>query len=753
MQRHGVVDLQEFRNPGPVQKPSGDVEAEYLPAGTTLLVGQYIIDGYLNCGGFGITYTARDSLGRKVVIKECFPAEMVFRDGKSMASRSPKYESELKSIVRGFVKEAHSLANVKHDHIVHVHQIFEENSTAYMAMDFVDGPDLLDVIEGDGSLTPREVEALTRKLLKAIRYLHRSGTLHRDISPDNVLIERTAEPVLIDFGAARHFDPTDTNAVPKMKFVKDGYSPHEYYVEGAPQGPFSDVYALAATIYHSITGAAPIDAPTRSAALDADRSDPFVPLTGTVAGYPTRFLRAIDAALALRSEDRIQTSEAWLERIGADAPSGIFKPVTAVLDSFSVFEEKARSASAVVGTRERLPLVAACAAAALLVGGVVVATQTHWLKGDGHEAIVPVEPTPQTLAAIARLPTPNEMATVWPDGFEALRSPVTRDTSPARLPNAPLVAALEPASAVNLPEVAQAPPAFASSLATLPEPDVLAALPGMQDRSEWSVQVPQPTRKPSLASGDSTAPNPLQAAQSRIDVQSIAPVSYGDRLATLPAAPSRPSLDLDTSAPEYAPAVTQEAPTRHQSRWDLELPFTARPQRVGDGRALVITALDANADLASVAPWLEEGLVIVGLNGAPLERNVPLIDQIGDAFEVSADGTVDAMLWYRKPREEMLDQGILSIPIIRKTTLADGTIFETRKVGASWVTSVASLGDGPNTLELGDLIIGNSNSPTRFADHRSVETTFSALVQSEITAAEFLVLRNGQRVSAVWTAN
>lgn len=760
MQRHGVVDLQEFRNPGPAQKPAGDVTADYLPAGTTLLVGQYIIDGYLNCGGFGITYTARDSLGRKVVIKECFPGEMVYRDGKSMASRSPKYDAELKSIVRGFAKEAHSLANVKHDHIVHVHQIFEENGTAYMAMDFIDGPDLLDVIEGEGTLTPKEVETLTRKLLKAVRYLHRIGMLHRDISPDNVLIECAAEPVLIDFGAARHFDPADTNAMPKMKFVKDGYSPHEYYVEDASQGPFSDVYALAATIYHAITGAAPVDAPSRAAALAAGQPDPFVPLVGTVSGYPSRFLRALDSALAHKSEDRLASAETWLERIGADAPSGIFKPVTAVLDSLSIFEEKARVASTGEGTARRLPLVAGVAAAALLIGGTVLATQTHWLSGGTSDAAAPVETTPEALARIADLPAPEQMATVWPDGFDALRDVLANDTAPAiqaEPPDAPPANRFERAPRVTLPELAQAPSTFvpsssalASLQTTLPGPEVLAALPNMMDRTFWSVPVPQPPRKSPLTSVDFAVANQLRAIPSQIDVQSIAPVAYGERLAAFPIAPDRPSLSLDTTAPEYIPSARQDLTAKNESRWVLELPFAARPQRFGDGDSLVIAELDPTKDLSAFGPWLAEGLVIVGLNGSPLQKDVPLLEQLGQNFEISAEGTVEATLWYRKPREELLDQGVLSIPVIRRTSLADGTLLETRKVGASWVTSVVEIGAGTGTLERGDLIIGNAQSTTRFADHKSVEITFSTLAQSEVTAAEFLVLRNGQRVNASW---
>ncbi|MGI9393148.1 MAG: serine/threonine protein kinase, partial [Boseongicola sp.] len=290
-QKNEVIDLRSYRSSEADDTWSDDTGPQYLPAGTTLLLGQYIITGYLNCGGFGITYFASDSLGRTVVIKECFPSELCFRSGNRMVARSRKFRKELDSIVTHFVKEAHRLSTVRHDNIVHVHQIFEENDTAYMAMDFIDGQDLLAIVEdGKKKFSAKEIESLVRKMLGAIKYVHDRGMLHRDISPDNILMDGNGEPILIDFGAARDRGKKKAQQdYSKLKFVKDGYSPQEFYIAGGEQGTWSDLYSFAASMYHVICGELPIDGQRRLAALAAKKPDPYEPLAGRITGYSMRF--------------------------------------------------------------------------------------------------------------------------------------------------------------------------------------------------------------------------------------------------------------------------------------------------------------------------------------------------------------------------------------------------------------------------------------------------------------------------------
>ncbi len=333
MQNTKVVDLRGFREEeAETSKSVAAEDTQYLRPGTGLLFGQYTITGYLNCGGFGITYLALDSLGREVAVKECFPHDLCQRLGNEMRPKRRDYRAELDAIVDHFIKEAQRLASLKHDNIVHVHQIFEENATAYMVMDHIEGPDLLDIAEGHAPVpAPSEIEEMTEKLLHAISFVHERGFLHRDISPDNILVGPGREPVLIDFGSAHQVREVKSRKPTRMKFVKDGYSPQEFYIPGREQGPWSDLYSLAASLHHVIVGSAPDDAQTRLAEMAAKEPDPYRPLAGRVPCFSPAFLRAIDKALQVLPANRIQTAGEWLEYLGkaprvAEEPEDVPEP-------------------------------------------------------------------------------------------------------------------------------------------------------------------------------------------------------------------------------------------------------------------------------------------------------------------------------------------------------------------------------------------------------------------------------------------
>lgn len=298
-----------------------DEFVDELKPGTKLFHGQFKIERFINSGGFGITYLARDSLDRPVVIKECFPGSFCRRSASIVRARSRAHQNEYKSIVRLFVQEAKSLSKLIHPNIVGVHQVFEDNDTAYMAIDFVDGRDLLAMIEDDKvNLTPDQITLYLNKLLGAVDFIHRSGVLHRDISPDNILINENDEPILIDFGAAREEASKASRALSALRVVKDGYSPQEFYISGSLQSDSSDLYALAASFYHVITGFPPPNSQARLAALADDTTvDPYVPLAGGKhKGYKPEFLEAIDKALNVLPRDRIKSAKEWLELIDSD---------------------------------------------------------------------------------------------------------------------------------------------------------------------------------------------------------------------------------------------------------------------------------------------------------------------------------------------------------------------------------------------------------------------------------------------------
>lgn len=293
-------------------------QQDELPVGATLLLGQYEIERYLVRGGFGITYLAHDSLDRQYVIKECFPGALCGRSGGKVHPLSAEYEKQYGSVLKHFLSEARRVARLDHPNIVQVHQVFEENNTAYMAMAFVDGEDMLSLSDNEPErLTPAVLVGALKDTLSAMDYIHGLGILHRDISPDNLMLDDNDHLTLIDFGAAREQAGRDSRALSVLLAVKDGYSPHEFYLTDVEQTPASDIYSLGATFYHLVTGEAPPNSQDRVAALAANQPDPYVPLEAGEWAFDGNFLLAIDLALAVLPKDRLSSARDWLDLLAA----------------------------------------------------------------------------------------------------------------------------------------------------------------------------------------------------------------------------------------------------------------------------------------------------------------------------------------------------------------------------------------------------------------------------------------------------
>jgi len=291
--------------------------SETLPSGTKLLGDQFTIERPLSNGGFGITYLAQDNfLSRRVVIKECYPEAFCRREGRDVLVRSSTHEEKFRAIVRMFMREARAIAKLKHPNVVGVHRIFEDNQTAYMVLDLIEGRDLLSVIKDDlDQVSPEQTKELLLKILDAMDLVHQHDLLHRDISPDNILLDKWGNPILIDFGAAREEASRETRAVSAVLVVKDGYSPQEFYFAGGKQSPSSDLYALGATFYHLISGEAPPNSQTRMAEFAGKNPDPCEPLAGRFPEYEPEFLEAIDQAMQILPRERIQSAREWMNII------------------------------------------------------------------------------------------------------------------------------------------------------------------------------------------------------------------------------------------------------------------------------------------------------------------------------------------------------------------------------------------------------------------------------------------------------
>jgi serine/threonine protein kinase len=235
-----------------------------LPTGTDLQSGAFVLGEVIGRGGSGFTYVARDTvLHRTVAIKEFFPPGSS-RIGVQVQSPAPiEYSKERAA----FVQEARSLARFAHPHIVHVFAVWEENETAYLVTEFLDGRNLQDIVEARGALSQNEALQLIAPVCEATEAVHRGGLLHSDIKPQNIIRCYDGRVVLLDFGLTR---PAVTGSyattllVPQNAAGTAGYAPLEQYSRVARTGTWSDVYALCATLWHLLSGNPPPDAPDRA---------------------------------------------------------------------------------------------------------------------------------------------------------------------------------------------------------------------------------------------------------------------------------------------------------------------------------------------------------------------------------------------------------------------------------------------------------------------------------------------------------
>ncbi|MGF1650848.1 MAG: protein kinase [Hyphomicrobiaceae bacterium] len=278
-----------------------------LEAGT-VLADDFEIERVLGAGGFGITYLATErALHRHVTIKEYFPSDFAIRGaGATALPRSSGREEDFAWGLSRFIDEARTLARFNHPNIVKVYRYFEENETAYMVLHFEQGPQLRQWLKDLGrTVRQEELDAIAGPLLHALETLHAADFLHRDIAPDNIIIRPDGSPVLIDFGSARGDIARQSRTVSAL--VKPGYSPFEQYgQDGIAQGPWTDIYALAATLYQAVTGKRPPDSPTRMI-----KDDLRPAREAAVGAFRQDFLVALDRALSLEIAARPQSVAAW----------------------------------------------------------------------------------------------------------------------------------------------------------------------------------------------------------------------------------------------------------------------------------------------------------------------------------------------------------------------------------------------------------------------------------------------------------
>ncbi|KQZ40001.1 serine/threonine-protein kinase [Duganella sp. Root1480D1] len=286
-----------------------------LPIGTR--VAEFEIREVVGEGGFGIVYLAFDhSLQRTVAIKEYMPSALAARaTDNTVTVRSKRHAEAFGAGLRSFINEARLLAQFDHPALVKVYRFWESHGTAYMAMRYYEGRTFKSVVRDNPELVNEAwLKRLLQPVLGALDVLYAAKILHRDVSPENIMIQPDGQPVLLDFGAARQI--VQDMAQSLTVILKPGFAPVEQYAddESMRQGPWTDIYSLSAVMYAAITGKAP------PAAVARMLNDPIEPLAiSGREGYSNQFLEAIDRGMAVRPEIRPQSIAEFSALLGFDA--------------------------------------------------------------------------------------------------------------------------------------------------------------------------------------------------------------------------------------------------------------------------------------------------------------------------------------------------------------------------------------------------------------------------------------------------
>ena len=288
----------------------------------TLLYDRYIIGKVLGYGGFGVTYIAWDNkLEQPVAIKEYLPGEFSTRmPGRTQITvlGGNKGEQFLSGLNK-FVDEAKRLSKFPSEEgIVQIIDTFKENDTAYLVMEYLDGMTLKEYIQENGIIPEDEAVDMLMPIMKSLEVVHAEGLIHRDIAPDNIFITKNGKVKLIDFGASRYATTTHSRSLTVL--VKPGYSPEEQYRSRSDQGPYTDVYSLAATMYKMMTGKTPPDALDRRALYESKNKDIVVPMRKLNKHISRNRENAILNGMNVKIEDRTPDIASFISELQADPP-------------------------------------------------------------------------------------------------------------------------------------------------------------------------------------------------------------------------------------------------------------------------------------------------------------------------------------------------------------------------------------------------------------------------------------------------
>lgn len=345
--------------------------ARFLKPGT-VLQGKFVIGYPLGNGGFGNTYIGWNRLLlRKVAIKEFYPEQYSGRasDRVTVTVSDGRLQPRFRKGLQQFLEEARSVATLQDiKGVVEISNFFEANGTGYIVMEYLEGMDVKTILKKSGDKKDYEwTRRVVLTVLHTLRDIHRRGVLHRDIAPDNIFVTDEGVIKLIDFGAAKH-----ASALANMKsdiVLKAGYAPIEQYSRTAAQGPYTDLYAVAALMYRILTGQKPIPASERV------NQDSLIPPSDMGIQIPEQAEMGMMVCLNVRPEYRLQSADEFMEALGGRYFTPVYEPEWIL----PPMEEKG-----FWGKVGRLPVAAKaaicfggiCLIGALVAGGIAVSNNS-----------------------------------------------------------------------------------------------------------------------------------------------------------------------------------------------------------------------------------------------------------------------------------------------------------------------------------------------------------------------------------------
>ncbi len=353
------------------------VEDRYLMPGTELQ-NKFIVGYPIGAGGFGNTYIGWNKLLlRRVAIKEFYPEQYITRakDSVTVSVATETLQPRFRKGLQQFLEEARSVAALQDiKGVVEISNFFEENGTGYIIMEYLEGMDVKTILKKSGDKKDYEwCRRVILTLLHTLREIHKRGVLHRDIAPDNIFVTREGIIKLIDFGAARH-----STALANMKsevILKVGYAPIEQYSREAPQGPYTDLYAVAALFYRMLTGQKPIPADERM------NKDTLITPSEMGVELPEQAEMAIMVCLNLQPRYRLQSADEFMEALDGKnfvpvyEPEWILPPV----------EEKSSFSRMPIAARIGIVLASICVVLGVIFGGAAIISST--LAGEKHDTL------------------------------------------------------------------------------------------------------------------------------------------------------------------------------------------------------------------------------------------------------------------------------------------------------------------------------------------------------------------------------